>query len=258
MKRIKRTQWFVLTLILAAFVLSACSGGSGGKDAKTGLPETVRIAVTEGSPPFSFFNDQGEVMGFDVDYANEIAKRMGVKAEIMSIEWDSMIPGLTSDKYDLIVGSMAITETRLQTIDFSHVYYTSGAAVIVRNDETAIQTPADLAGKVVGVTVGTTYEEEAVALGAEVKTYDTEAAQLVDLENERIDAVITDKFIGAYAIKEGNRPLKLLSELLYDEELGIGMRKNEPALLEAVNKAVDEINADGTYGRLAEKWFGVQ
>ncbi|WP_301169835.1 transporter substrate-binding domain-containing protein [Brevibacillus nitrificans] len=256
----KKSKWTVLPLVLASAIMlfvAGCGKDSVGAGAGGG-EETLKIAVTEASPPFSFVDKEGKLVGFDVDYANEIGKRLNRKVEVISTAWDGMIPGLLAKKYELIIGSMAITEKRKESVNFSSPYYVSGAAIVVHQDNQDIHSPADLKGKSVGVTLGTTYEEEAKKLGANVKTYDSEVAQLTDLENKRIDAMVTDKFIGAFTINETKRPLKLLDGLLYEEQIGVAMSKDDADLLAKVNKAVEEITKDGTYEKMAMQHFGTK
>ncbi|MED4584116.1 transporter substrate-binding domain-containing protein [Brevibacillus choshinensis] len=256
-----KRKYAVVPLLIASIamlLISGCGKESVGTNAAGSEGATLKIAVTEASPPFSFVDKDGKLVGFDVDYANEIGKRLNRKTEIVSTAWDGIIPGLLADKYELIIGSMAITEKRKESVAFSSPYYVSGAAIVVHQDTQEIKAPADLKGKNVGVTLGTTYEEEAKKLGANVKTYDSEVAQLTDLENKRIEAMVTDKFIGAFTINETKRPLKLLDGLLYEEQIGVAMRKENKDLLTQVNKAVEEIIKDGTYEKLAMQHFGTK
>jgi polar amino acid transport system substrate-binding protein len=221
--------------------------------------ETVVIAVTAGSPPFSFVDaETGEEVGFDVDYAKEVAERIGMEPEILMVEWAGILPGLLAGKYDMIIGSMAITPERQEQANFSIPYYVSGAQLIVRSDDDSIVSLEDLVGKKVGVTLGTTYEEKANEIeGVEVMTYKTEMDQLLDLVNGNIDAVITDKYIGAYTIQESGLDLKLVGDLIYEETMGIPVRKEDTDLLEKLNAAVEEITNDGTLDALGSKWFGI-
>jgi polar amino acid transport system substrate-binding protein len=251
----------ILVLVLAFVLLFAFSCAEKKGDTLDKIKEQgfITIAVTAGSPPFSFVDEEtGKETGFDVDYATEVAKRIGVEPKIIMVEWDGILPGLLAGKYDIIIGSMAITEERQKQANFTRPYYSSGAQLVVRADDASINGTDDLKGKSVGVTIGTTYEEKAQEIpGCVVKTYKTEMDQLLDLKNGNIDAVITDRYIGAYTIKESGLPLKLAGDLIYKEDEGIPVRKDDTKLLEAVDKAVEEITSDGTFKSLNEKWFGI-
>ncbi len=243
-------------LLLFAFSCTTEKGDTLDKIKEQGF---ITIAVTAGSPPFSFVDEKtGLEIGFDVDYATEVAKRLGVEPKIIMVEWDGILPGLLAGKYDIIIGSMAITDERKLQANFTRPYYSSGAQLIVRADDTSINGIENLEGKSVGVTIGTTYEEKAKEIpGCIVKTYKTEMDELLDLKNGNIDAVITDRYIGAYTIKESGLPLKLAGDLIYKEDEGIPIRKEDAKLLDAVDKAVEEITNDGTFKTLSGKWFGI-
>ncbi|CAH2716561.1 L-cystine-binding protein FliY [Neobacillus rhizosphaerae] len=254
--KIKQVMVSVIVGLMMLLAVTAC--GKDSQKTTAGADKEIRIAVTEASPPFSYFNKDNKLEGFDVDYANEVGKRLNRDVKLISTAWEGILPGLLAKKYDLIIGSMAITEKRKESVNFSDPYYVSGAAIVVHKDNQTIHSPKDLKGKNVGVTLGTTYEEAVNKLGANTKTYNTEVDQLTDLENKRIDAMVTDKFIGAFTIKETKRPLKLLDSLLYEEQIGVAIRKEDKELLKQVNKAIKEINSDGTYEKLAMKHFGTK
>lgn len=216
---------------------------------------SLSIAMGGKYPPFNFMNASNELDGFDVDIANEIANRLGVKAKYVTSEWEGIIPGLLTNKYDIILASMAITEERLTKVNFVH-YYTSGAAVIVPNDS-KVNVAADLKGLTVGVALGTTYEKKAIELGAEVKTYSSSADALNDMVNGRVDGVIADKLLSTYAIKTKNLPFKIVGELLYTEKEGIAIRKEDTNLQQAIQDIMNEIFNDGTYEKISKKWFDI-
>lgn len=205
-------------------------------------------------PPFNFINENNELDGFDVDIGKEIAKRLGVEAKPVTTEWDGIIPGLIAGKYDIVLGSLAITEERKQKVDFVH-YYTSGAAIIVPEDSD-ISGAEELAGVTVGVGLGTTYEAKAIELGADVKTYSASVDAFTDMINGRVQAVISDKLLTLYGIQEKGYPFKLIGETLFDELCGIAIRKEDKDLQEEIARIVDEMKADGTYTEISEKWFG--
>ncbi|WP_045573166.1 ABC transporter substrate-binding protein, partial [Desulfosporosinus sp. I2] len=214
----------------------------------------LTYAMSGQYPPFNFFNEQNELTGFDVEIGQEIAKRINVNPAPIATEWDGLIAGLKASKFDMILGSMAITDDRLKEVNFSASYYRSGAQVIVPSDSN-IRGEADLKDKTVGVVLGTTFETKARELGATVKTYKGDPDAFNDMANGRLDAVITDKIVGLNAIKKNNYPYKLVGDLLYEEKMGIAIRKDSPKLLEAVNNALGEMMDDGTYQKISEKYF---
>ncbi len=260
---IRLASVLMFTLLLGLLVGCSASGDAGKKGT---TPESsldkiksagkITFAMSGKYPPFNFYNDKNELVGFDVEIGQEIAKRIGVKAEPIASDWDGLIAGLLTNKFDMILGSMAITPERLQKVNFSDPYYRSGAQIIVP-DNSSITGPSDLKGKTVGVGLGTTYETKARELGAIVKTYKGDPDIFADMLNKRLDADITDKIVGINAIKQNNYPFKLVGDLLYVENMGIAIRKEDTDLLNAVNKALTDMKADGTYEKISKKWFGV-
>jgi polar amino acid transport system substrate-binding protein len=196
--------------------------------------------------------------GFDVEIGQAVAKHIGIEATPLSTAWDGIIAGLLANKYELICGSMAITEERLKSIDFSDPYYRSGAQLFVK-EGSDIKSVADLTGKKVGVTLGTTYEKwvRENITDADVKTYKGVPDMILEVNYGRIDGFITDKIVGALAIKEKNTPIALAGDLLYEEKMGIALRKNNPELKAAINEALEQIKEDGTYHDISMKWLGI-
>ncbi|HBV87341.1 ABC transporter substrate-binding protein [Desulfosporosinus sp.] len=247
----------LVTLIL--LIATGCGASKSDSEPSTTLDRIksdgkLSYAMSGQYPPFNFFNEQNELTGFDVEIGHEIAKRINVNPAPIATEWDGLIAGLTTGKFDMILGSMAITEERLEKVNFSTPYYRSGAQVIVPSDS-SISGGADLKGKTVGVVLGTTFETKARDLGATVKTYKGDPDAFNDMANARLDAVITDKIVGLNAIKQNDYPFKLVGDLLYTEKMGIAIRKDSPELLEAVNSALAEMMDDGSYKKISEKYF---
>lgn len=218
----------------------------------------IRFALTAQYPPFNFVDENNQVTGFDVEIGKGIAKRIGVSGVTVTTAWDGIIAGLLAKKYDVICGSMAITPKRLETIDFSDPYYRSGAQIFGKKSS-KITSVNDLKGKKVGVTLGTTYEKwvrENIA-GVEIKTYKGVPDMVLETANGRIDAFVTDKIVGALAIKKNGAPLKLIGELLYEEKMGIALNQGNPGLKSAINKALADMKDDGTYHQISMKWLGI-
>ena len=250
----------VLILVTLILLVATGCGASKSNSAATTTLERIKAdgkliyAMSGQYPPFNFYNEQNKLTGFDVEIGQEIAKRIGVNPAPIATEWDGLIAGLKASKFDMILGSMAITDDRLKEVNFSTPYYRSGAQVVVPSDSN-ISGGADLKGKTVGVVLGTTFETKARDLGATVKTYKGDPDAFNDMSNGRLDAVITDKIVGLNAIKKNNYPYKLAGDLLYVEKMGIAIRKDSPKLLEAVNDALSKMMEDGTYKQISEKYF---
>lgn len=222
----------------------------------------IRIATEGAYPPFNFIDADGSMKGFDVDIANALCEEMKAKCTIVAQDWDGIIPGLMANKYDAIIASMSITEERKQQIDFTNKYYTTPLAVIAPKDGDVDGVSVEnLEGKVVGAQASTTQANYATDVyekaGIEVKLYPTQEEAAADLQNGRIDALISDKFVVAdWLNNDGKDCCKMIGDVPGTEtEAGIGIRKGEEALKERFNKAIDAIVADGTYGKIVAKYF---
>lgn len=209
--------------------------------------------------PFEWIDPQtGNAVGFDVDLANLLASKIGVKTQIVTADFSGIIPALQTGKFDAIISSMTITEERKKEVDFSDPYYNSGQILAVQASNNSITKPEDLNGKTVGVQTGTTGEEAAKKIkGVTIRSYPDIQLALSDLENGRIDAVINDLPVSQYYAKTHPK-IKLVGDLFTTEQYGIAFRKDEPELRDAINNALKEIKADGEYAALYKKWFGVE
>ncbi len=220
---------------------------------------TMKIAMTGAYPPFNFVNDKNEVVGFDPAIGKEIAKRMGIKAVVVTTAWDGILAGLLANKYDAIVGSMSITEKRLKVVDFVGPYYRMSRAVFVK-DGSSIKSLNDLKGKKIGATLGETHEKWAREKGGwEVKTYKGLPELMMELDSDRVDAVVVDNIPVYVAIKKNGMAVRQLSTPNIegaDDKAGIAVRKGNPKLVAAMQKALDDIMADGTYTKIANEWIG--
>lgn len=248
-----------LTLLAVVLIAAmSCQKGESGRglDAVQKRGE-LRVAMTGEFPPFNYYDEKSKLVGFDVDIANEVAKRMELPAKLITLRWDGILAGLSADRYDVIIGSMAITPERQKAVDFSEPYYKSGAQVFAKPDSKIAET-GDLTGATVGVNLGTTYEKalRKKTEVEEIRTYNGVSELILDLESGRIDAFVTDRLVGFHANKARGAGFVAAGDPLYRETIGIALSKEQPELLAAINKALDEMKADGTYEKISKKWFG--
>jgi len=219
----------------------------------------LKIAMSAAYPPFNFVNEKNEVVGFDASIGNEIARRVGVKPVIVTTAWDGILAGLLANKFDTICGSMTITEQRLQVVDFVGPYYRAGRGVFIRAED-KYTSLADLKGHTVGATLGETHEKFARAQeGWNVRTYKGLPELFLDLENKRVDAIVIDSIPGLVAIKKSGKAIKKMNIPNIeggDVKVGIAIRKGNPKLKEAMQKALDSMMADGAYNKIALEWIG--
>lgn len=217
---------------------------------------SMRIAMTGAYPPFNFVDEQNMVVGFDPAIGKEIARRMGVEAEVITTAWDGIIGGLLANKYDAIVGSMSITEKRKEVVDFVGPYYSTMRAIFTMAGS-EITSVSQLNSVKIGVTLGETHEQWAREQGYTVKTYKGLPELLLELENGRVDAIIGDSIAVILAAKASGRDIAQIQDLVTESVgAGIAIRKGNPELHAAMQKALDELQADGTYMTIAKKWIG--
>lgn len=209
-------------------------------------------------PPFEFIED-GEVKGFDVDLVAAIAERLGVEFEFKSYNFDALIVGLQGGtEFDMIASAMTITEERAQQVNFSDPYIDSNQSLTVRNDSD-ITSLADLVGAKIGVQSGTTGEEYTrnnLPEGATVVPFENILQAMQALQAGEVDGVVNDLPISADIVLDETRELKIVEELTTNEQYGFAFNKENTALRDAVNAALAEIRADGTYDDIYRKWFG--
>lgn len=220
---------------------------------------TLVVGLEGTYPPFNFQDENGQLAGFEVDFANAVAAKLGVQAEFQPTKWDGILAALEAKRFDVIINQVTITPERQQKYDFSQPYTVSGIQIIVRKgDETKINKPDDLAGKAVGAVVGSNYEKwlRDNEPKADVRTYDDDASRNQDLLIGRIDAVINDRLVAAARVKQYQGKLAVAGEPFAKQDQGIALRKDNPELLAALNKAIDDLRADGELAKISEKWFG--
>ncbi len=216
----------------------------------------IRIAMSGAYPPFNFVNDENQVVGFDPAVGTEIAKRMGLEAEIVTTAWDGIIGGLLANKYDAIVGSMTITAERDEVVDFVGPYYSDKRAIFTKpgSDITDLD---GLKGKKVGLTLGETHEDWAREMGYSINTYKGLPELLLELENGRVDAIVNDSIAAILAMTAKGQEFAMFDDPGTEPfGAGIAIRQGNPALAEEMQKALDSMMEDGTYLALAKKWIG--
>ncbi len=238
--------------ILSIILFSVFSFGFAEKQ------ETLKIALTGKYPPFSFYNQQGKLAGFDVDIAKEIANILHKDVEIITTEWDGIVAGLLTDKYDAIIGSMAVTPKRAEQVLFSSPYYISGAQLFV-NRNSSIQDIKDCNQKNIGVVLGETYEQFLRKNHSKIRiiTYKSSIDIFQDMENGRLDGFVTDRLVGAWQIKKANKSFIKKGKLLFKEKIAIPVKKSDGLLLSQINKALSQISLSGKKKQLYDKWFAL-
>lgn len=220
---------------------------------------TLKIALEGTFPPFNFKDAAtNELTGFDVDVAKLIASKLGLKPEFVTAEWSGILAGLSAGKYDVIVNQVGVTPQRQEVFDFSEPYTISSPQLIVHRSQAAsFKRLEDLKGKKVGVGQGTNFEQKVKAIsGVEVKSYPGAPEYLQDLAAGRIDAAINDSLMVSYLLKTSSLPLKAGAVVGETETMAIPFKKGNPQFKAAINRALAEASADGSFSKISVKWFG--
>lgn len=248
--------------IRSIFLLGALAAASSAAFAQNGLEQVKAAGVlkvgTEGTyAPFTFHNAKGELVGFDVEIAQAIAKRLGVKAEFVEGKWDGLIAGLDVNRYDAVINEVAITDARKAKYDFSVPYIASKAALIVRSDNRTIKSFADLKGKKSANTLTSNFGKLAQASGAELVGVQGFNESVDLLTAGRVDATINDSlsFLD-FKKQQPKAQVKIAATSTDAEYSAVLIRKGNPELQAAINKALAAIKADGTYLNISKKYFG--
>ena len=223
--------------------------------------ETLKIATEGAYPPFNYVDSNNQLHGFDVDIANALCKQMQVECQIVAQDWEGIIPALLAKKYDAVVASMIATDERKKKIAFSNHYYRTPLSVAVAKDSDITDAQTNFKGRTVGAQASSTQaiyaEDHYGPAGADVKFYPTLDEANSDLAAGRVDGVIADKFpLLAWAESAGKDCCKIIGDVNgTTADASIAVRKEDNALRERLNKALDEIVADGTYKQISSRYF---
>ncbi len=243
--------------ILAAVTMAAALAVASGQEEAEQLHIVVATDATW--PPMEMVDENKEIVGFDIDLMQAIARDGGFTVEFKNTAWDGIFAGLAAGKYDAVMSSVTITEERSQTMDFSIPYINAGQVLIVRSDMTGVKTLKDMDGKKVGAQIGTTgsFEVEKVD-GVTLKTYDEIGLAFEDLANGRIDGVVADTPVAAdFALQSKNYKGKLMivGDAFTEEFYGIAVAKGNTEVLEAINRGLRIVLDSGENKTLEEKWL---
>jgi len=251
-KKVKLAVLLILTAILAV-----------GCAAQSSQPETEELimGLDDTFAPMGFRDEKGELVGFDVDLANEVAERIGVTIKFQPIDWSMKETELNAGNIDLIWNGYTITAERQEKVAFTKPYL-KNSQIIVTLADSDINTKVDLAGKNVAVQAESSAldainsEPEVAESFGELVEFSTNNEAFSDLESGRTDALVVDEVNARYFMKQvGEEKYKVLDEDFGDEEYGIGLRKEDTELLKKINDAMDEMKKDGTYDAIYAKWF---
>ncbi len=254
MTALKRGLLAGMALVIL-FSMSACTDNKADSLTRVQKAKEITFAMSGGYPPFNFYNSENKLVGFDVDVAQELARRLGVTFKPVTTDWSGIIEGLRAGTYDGILGSMAVTEQRLKVVNFTVPYYYSGAQIMVKKGS-PFTSAKDLEQKIIGVVTGTTFADDAAKLGAkEVKLYKDDTQTLMELNNGVVDGVITDRVVGVNAMNSNKFSLSMLGSPLRSEAIAVALRKEDDTLLKKINEELADMHKDGTLTAISKKWL---
>ncbi|MBX3632898.1 MAG: amino acid ABC transporter substrate-binding protein [Simplicispira sp.] len=213
------------------------------------------LVATEGQfAPFNFFNGT-TLTGFEVELAELVTKKMGLKIQWKTLGFDALLTGLRQDRWDLVIASHGITDERAKAVTFTAPHYCSGGMIIAMDP--AIRSAKDLAGKVVAVQTGTSYLEnvQKVAAIKEMKNFPTDVDARSALNSRRVDAWVTDRFVAKAVVDKNPGAGFKLGEMLFIERIAAAVAKGNQPLADAWSKALADTMADGSYTELSKKYF---
>lgn len=220
------------------------------------------LGLDDSYPPMGYRDENGEIVGFDIDVAREVCSRLGVELKTQPIDWSAKELELLTKNIDCIWNGFTVTEERKEKILFSEPYLKNRQVVIVRNDG-EINTIASLSGKKVGVQAGSSgeyaFEQTEVYPTVSIVAFKDFLTAITDLKIGGVDAVVIDEIVADSQIKKASaaNQLKILrSEPIASEDYAIGFRKGEQKLVDAVQQKINEMKKDGTLKKISEKWFG--
>lgn len=280
----KRLYWLMVVLVAISVSLAACgkaaptqpppTATTAAKAEATPVPPTAtpqpeptatpappalyKIGTNAEYPPFENVNEAGQIVGFDVDLLTAVAKVAEFEFEWVNTRWDGIFVALQSGEFDAVISAATITDERAEIVNFSDPYFNAGQMIAVREGETSIEGPEDLAGKKVGVQLGTTGDIWlSEQTQAEVIRFDENTLAFQALANGDIDAAVADGPTAIDVVQANpEMKLKVLVGVYTEEFYGIAVNKERTDLLEAINKGLAAIKADGTYDQIYDKWFG--
>lgn len=256
----------VIAIILLVFtviaVLSGCQASSGQDDSWEKVKQKGKfvLGLDEGFPPMGFADENGELVGFDIDVAREVCARLGIELVLQPINWDAKEQELNTGNIDCIWNGFTITEERKKNILFTEPYMNNRQVIVVKEDA-PYNTLEDLKGKKLGLQSQSSaqdaldsHEDFKASLG-EVVLFDTNTIAIMDLEKGGIDALLVDEIVIRYYMQTKSAEFKILDKELSHEEYGIGFRKNDRQLMLKIQDTLKEMAKDGTLAEISKKWF---
>jgi ABC-type amino acid transport substrate-binding protein len=221
----------------------------------------IVIGTTGNFRPYTYMDSNNQLVGYDIEWGNMIAKELGVKAEFVTGQFAGLIPGLIANKFDVLMSGANITEERKQSINFSASYSQDGAVAVIKKGTNAVNDITEIKGKVVGVNAGSAFEAAVKRIGGykDLKTYPGAAESFADLIAGRVDVVAIGVVSAGEYIKNSptGKDIEMVGKTFEVKDVGVGMRKNDDGLKKEIDRIIDMKKKDGTYNKLTQQYFGL-
>jgi L-cystine transport system substrate-binding protein len=245
---VRRTLLVLAAVLLAATTLAGCGG--------TASSDTLRVGTEGTYSPFSFQGTDGKLTGYDVEVVTAVAQKLGKKVEFVQTPWDSIFAGLEAKRFDLVANQVTINDERKAKYDLSEPYTVSEGVIVTRADDTSITSLADLKGKTTAQSATSNWATVARNAGANVEAVEGFVQAIQLLKDRRVDATVNDTLaVGDYQRAKNDSTIKVAGKTGDTSEQAFAARKDS-GLIPDVNKALDQLRADGTLKTISEKYFG--
>jgi cystine transport system substrate-binding protein len=246
---VRRTFLALVAALLAAVSLAGCS--SGGADS-----DTLRVGTEGTYSPFSYQGTDGKLTGYDIEVVTAVAARLGKKVEFVQTPWDAIFAGLEAKRFDVVANQVTINDDRKAKYDLSEPYTVSEGVIVTRADDTSITSLADLKGKTTAQSATSNWATVARDAGANVEAVEGFVQAIQLLKDRRVDATVNDTLaVGDYQRAKNDSSIKVAGKTGDTSEQAFAARKDS-GLVPDLNKALDELRADGTLKTISEKYFG--
>ena len=245
----RRTFLTLLAALLTAATLAGCGGGSASSD-------TLRVGTEGTYSPFSFQGPDGKLTGYDIEVVTAVAGKLGKKVEFTQTPFDSIFAGLEAKRFDIIANQVTVTDERKAKYDLSEPYTVSEGVIVTRADDTSITSLADLKGKTTAQSSTSNWAGVARDAGANVEAVEGFVQAIQLLKDRRVDATVNDTLaVGDYQRAKNDASIKVAGKTGDTSDQAFAMLKDS-GLVADVNRALDELRADGTLKTISEKYFG--
>lgn len=247
----------LLLVLMSLFTVLMLAAGCGSNE-----PKKMVIGLDDNFAPIGFRDENNNIVGYDIDLAKEACKRAGLDVEFKPIDWASKEAEIKSKRIDAIWNCFTVNDERKQTYTLSEPYMNNAQLVVVP-ETSSIQTIADLKGKVLAVQDDSTgsylmdKNDELRNSLADYRKYPDFAAVYLDMDAQRVDAMIVDAVLARYYMKLNPGKYRALEENMGDEVVAVAFRKDDKEFCDKINKALAEMKKDGTAKKISEKWMGV-